>query len=272
MKSIFKITPLFLALAACGGGGGTPAAVTPAPLTPVAPEVSGVSGFYDGMLSFSDAAAEMDLTGAISATGRAAFVAAGSDDVAKFFYLGKVSASGSVVTANLTSYVPDSVNGSVINARQVYSPDLSGTRTAATGDITVSTATTTPGVMATMTLHHQPVDSGADLAKLAGTYSDFVRDTTVTIAADGRLTGSTFSTDCSYTGTVSVPDASRDIYAVDDLASTCPGQSDAKLAISGASGLLTLGANDVDGELLLVAGNATRAIALHDLTRTEEQD
>lgn len=260
MMSTFKITPLCLALAACGSGGGA----KPAAQTPVAPEVSGVSGYYDGTLSVGSD--KLKLQGVITSTGRTGFVSTAEDD-AKFFYLGQVSASGAVTSANLTIFKPDSVNGSVIHARAIGSSAFAGSRDVATGNIT---AASTTGTAATMSLQPVADDRGADLAKLAGTYADLMDNTIVTITADGGLKVTSNATSCTYSGQVGVPDASVAIYTVDGLTGTCTAAADAQLAISGASGLLRLTANELEDELELVAGNTTQAIVLSDLVRTEE--
>lgn len=203
-----KSSPFLIgfSLAACGGGSSsstsTPPAETSAELSP---------GGYATEIAFSDGST-VDAATLLSPTGDYV-VFVDFEDITigtlQFGNNGSISGSG-------TDFYFD-------GSWQTQSGTLSGEVLSASRARITATA---PGYESTSTLvrDDQYSDLGVTLAELGGTYTmdvTGVSRTSVTISADGTITGSD-ETGCVFNGNVVIPDTQYNVYEVSYTAANCP--------------------------------------------------
>lgn len=243
--SALKSSPILAAvlLAACGGGGGGDSSSSEAKATSSA---NLPPGAYYTVIDYDSGGSDEAVT-FLSSTGK--FVSAvdspditvgtlrfGSDDT--------ISGTGTDVFYT-TSW--ETVSGSISGSIQ------------SKGKATLNA--TAPGYESTVTLEREDTysDLGVTLAQVSGTYSMMVSGstTTITIAADGTLTGSD-SSGCAYNGQLTIPNTDYNVYEVSFTASGCGG-SDGALRNGQYTGL---GAYDPDaGEVQFVGSDGEVAAA-----------
>ncbi|AHI29937.1 hypothetical protein [Marinobacter similis] len=205
-----RSTPILMGflLVACGGGGGggsSSSGVTAETSVKLAPGAFSTEiGFPDG--STVDAATLLSPSGDF-------VVFVDFDDIT----VGTLQfGNNSSITGSGTDYYYDA-------SWETQSGTISG-RASSTSEATIKA--TAPGYESNSTLlrDDQYSDLGVTLAQLSGTYTMDVTGvyrTTVTISADGTVTGSD-ETGCVFNGNVDIPDTEFNVYEVSYTASNCP--------------------------------------------------
>ncbi|ROT93634.1 hypothetical protein EB809_20200 [Marinobacter sp. R17] len=251
--SALKSSPILAAvlLAACGGGGGDSSSEGPtsakanssADLPP---------GAYYTVINYDSGGSDEAVT-FLSSSGK--FVTAvDSPDITigtlKFGSDNSITGTGTDVFYT-TSW--ETSSGSVSGSIQ------------AKGNATLTA--TAPGYESTVTLEREDdySDRGVTLAEVSDTYSMTASGstTTITIAADGSLTGSDTS-GCVYNGQLTIPDTDYNVFEVSFKASNCGG-SDGELRNGQYSGL---GAYDPEKDEVQFLGSDGEVAAAFLGTRT----
>lgn len=196
------VTLLTLSLAACGGGGGDDAPTTtggndqqPVAKMPI--------GLWQGSVTADNEA--FDVVGMIAPSGEARFIS--SDGEQDRF---TIVLDGSSYTADGVGYDIDGYFLGDVEITGTYTEtEISGT--AEVDSVEVSTFS--------LTLAEESAE-GASLSTITGNYSDVNQSASIAIDADGVLSGS--DTDgCVYTGNVTVPEASVNVYSLSINVSSC---------------------------------------------------
>lgn len=257
MNTIFKTTVLCLALTGCGGSNST---ASSAPSSGNVVASASPAGIYSGTLMPS-ATTSYNLLGVISPSARTFFYTYNTTGSVAIYTGNNVSKTNTTVTATLTPYVitkgntytVSGSNGTNTSAFSGQQPTNQGTITGTANDGSSS---------ASVVLNFATTDSlrSASLATLAGTYKKTAGtdSTTLTFDALGNMTG-TDSSNCTYTGKASVPDATINVYDVSSITVTCSTPTTPGVPITAASGSLVINS---DNSIFLVYSNATIATLL----------
>lgn len=239
--SALKSSPILAAifLAACGGGGGGSSSSDTAAPVKASSSTDLPPGAYYTVIAYESGGTDEAVT-FLSSSGR--FVSAvDSPDITvgtlEFGTDGSITGTGTNVFYT-TSWETSSgsVNGKIQSK----------------GKATLTA--TAPGYESTVTLEREDAysDLGVAPAEVSGTFSMNVSGstTTITIAADGVLTGSDTS-GCVYNGQLTIPDTDYNVFEVSFTASNCGG-ADGELRDGQYTGL---GAYDPDADEVQFLGS-----------------
>jgi len=194
------VTLLSVSLVACGGGGGSDES---APVIVVEPVDVMPIGLWQGNVTADGVT--VDVVGMVAPSGEARFLSAdGEQD--RF----KLNIDGGSYTADGVAYDIDGFFlGNITVSGEYTSTEISGT--AKVDSVITSTFSLTIA---------DESKNGASLSTVSGNYVNFDQSASIAIDADGVLSGSD-DEGCVYTGSVSVPESSVNVYSLSMDVSSC---------------------------------------------------
>jgi hypothetical protein len=140
-------------------------------------------------------------------------------------FVGKVQVSGSALVATLDAYT-NFFGGAFTDGSTYGVGTFNGTVTAGssiTGSLQFTTSDGT-AVTSNWSLTFQTLyNSGSSLATIGGNYTDSITGTVVSISSSGVLFGQNSSNGCVLNGSISIDDASYDVYQVTYTYESCTG-------------------------------------------------
>jgi hypothetical protein len=214
IKAIAILTTL--AAASCGGGGGN----------------ASPGGIWFG----EDSVSGLQVEGIVDEAGEFRFIR--SDGVQ---YVGNAITSGNAISAEAQELAP--LGSTFHDGSTEGTGTITGTiieRSAIQATFTFKTSMGTPTSSSiSYAANNATYDMMPSLAELEGNYTDQNTKTPFTIDASGNLSGTDAASGCSFTGTVSIIDATYNAYQVEGTYSGCQGVSAVLNGIA-VSGLGTL--------------------------------
>jgi hypothetical protein len=224
-KRISGLIGLVALLGACGGGGGSSATPTNPPV------VNAASG---GMWQGTDPISGVSLEGAITEAGQLRFI--GSDGGQ---YVGSVTTSGNSISGSFSGYAPTGLMYQ--DGSNHGTGTLSGTITARqtiSATINYTTANNSQSSGSATFAFNAMYNSGSSLQTIDGNYTDLTSNATVNVN-NGVIFAQDAVSGCVINGSVSIINASYDVYSVSYSFTGCAGTS-AHLNNTTATGLAIL--------------------------------
>lgn len=206
------LSVLSLVLGACGGGGGSGSAgaANPPPATNADP---------GGIWTATEPSSGDTIEGVITEAGTARFINL-SNGVQ---YVGTATTAANNISASYTAYAP--IGTTFADGSTQATGTASGTISAGQSISATFDYTTSKGTSSSETLtfsYNSLYKTGSSLAAIAGNYTT-TDGSTVSVTSSGEVTSQDPNTGCVLNGTISIINASYDVYDVSYTFSNCVG-------------------------------------------------